>query len=210
MKERPINLKAWEVRAILDGRKTQFRGVVKPQPLEWLSWRGVISCATIKADEGKHLFTDRYPCARQAQRIRCPYGQFGDRLWVRETWRPVWEEDTGFCGVGFRAGGMPEDDRRAGGYMDGTDRWRPSIHMPRWASRITLEIESVRVERLQEISEEDAQAEGVASCGVCYGKKILPSTSTGRERYTALWEHINGPGSWAENPWVWAVTFRVV
>lgn len=86
--------------------------------------------------------------------------------------------------------------------------WRPSIFMPRWASRITLEIEAVRVDRLQNITEADAWAEGVAMSGVCYGKKILPSTATGIERYAALWDSINGEGAWDKNPWVWVVEFK--
>lgn len=199
MKERPINIKAWEVRAILDGRKTQTRRVVKPQPSGDLSWRGVISCSTIKADEGKHAFTDRYPCARQAQRIRCPYGQPGDRLWVRETWatsaalddrKPTDAEKPGM-GYGWPvwyaadSGEVTWRGAKDGGPAFTTrGKGRSSIHMPRWASRLTLEVESVWVERLSEISEEDANAE--------------------------IWKSINSPGSWAENPWVWVVTFRRV
>jgi hypothetical protein len=219
MKERPTNLKAWEIRAILDGRKTQTRRVVKPQPSEGLSWRGVISCATIKADEGKHLFTDCYPCARQTQRIRCPYGQPGDRLWVRETWAP--HADTPRYAI-YRCD-------PGGDYQDNSDgfRWRPSIHMPRTMSRITLEIESVRVERLNEINNSDAKAEGLPSAsphrhgsqGIV--KDDCPPDPYARRHYTGindcwicafrmLWQSINGPGSWDANPWVWVVTFRRV
>ena len=189
MKERPITFTAAKVRAILDGRKTQFRRIINPQPAEGLAWRGIISCSTTKAHEGMHSFTDQVPCVSQAQRIRCPYGQPGDRLWVRETWKPVWEEDTGFCGVAFGAGGMPEDDHRAGEYLNGSDHWRSPVTMPRWASRIWLEIKSVRVERLQDITEDGAAAEGADP----------------RSWFAHCWRKF-----WHENPWVWVVEFRVV
>jgi hypothetical protein len=192
------------VRAILDGRKTQTRRVVKPQP-EW-----------IRPAVGRDGIAHGYCGSGPENGIRCPYGQPGDRLWVRETWAPVWEDDTGFCGVGFRAGGMPEEDKRAGDYMDGTDRWRSPVTMPHWASRITLEIESVRVERLNEISEEDAKAEGICQFQIgdikAYGLNEADRDSmhsTAKDAYRSLWESINGPGSWTENPWVWVVTFRV-
>ena len=154
MKEKPINMTAEEVRAILDGRKTQFRRIIKPQPAEGLAWRGAISCSTVKADEGKHLFTDRYPCARQAQRIRCPFGnpRNGDRLRIKDP-------------------------------------------------RTILAIESVRVERIRDITHHDALAEGCQPHPDC-------KHNTRGDDFQRLWESINGPGSWAENPWVWVVEFR--
>ena len=116
----------------------------------------------------------------------CPYGQPGGRLWVRETFEDC-ESALHSC-VLYRAdGGTP-----------GT-KWTPSIHMPRWASRITLEITGVRVERLQDISEEDAISEGTPfPCGGWVGG------------YQKLWESIHGPGSWDLNPWVWVVEFKRV
>jgi hypothetical protein len=148
--------------------------------------------------------------------LPCPYGQPGDRLWVRETWNkfPPWE------GYFYAA-----DDHSFGiGECDDSDhiephnlRWKPSIHMPREASRLTLEITEVRVERLNEISEEDAKAEGIAyqddakEIGrgrLSHDGSVLYDTA--REAFVKLWESINGPGSWALNPFVWVITFRRV
>ena len=217
MKERPIPFKAHEVRATLEGRKSQFRRVVKPQPAD---------------DRPPMIATgDRGWDGNQFTTVRCPYGQPGDRLWGRETWgmsfvdiasgRPhvvggTWgssdRPNRGPCVV-FRADAptMPDDSPAE------TARWSPSIHMPRWASRITLEVTGVRVERLQDISEADAIAEGIerlggpASCSPWkdyrsdqrFGFYSVPSAS-----YRSLWESINGPESWGANPWVWVVEFR--
>ena len=143
MKERPIIFSGSMVRAILDGRKTQTRRAVKVEK----------GFAITNPEPPPHF----YPC---------PYGQPGDRLWVRET-------------------------------------WKPSIHMPRWDSRLTLEIVSVRVERLQDISKEDAESEGVAIIeSVDHGKQ------SARGQFAIVWESINGHGSWALNPWVWVIEFK--
>jgi len=145
--------------------------------------------------------------------VKSPYGKPGDRLWVRETWAPDFEPYEFI----YRA----DDGMFA-------SRWRPSIHMPRWASRITLEVESVRVERLQDISEEDAIAEGIQANSKDGGITVKYGISdrdgwpgnddhgwhwhewckTPREAYLKLWEKINGPGSVQANPWVWVVTFK--
>jgi hypothetical protein len=183
-KERPIIFSAPMVQAILDGRKTQTRRIVKPQPDEcwWPIQNRTAGCsdAVFQSEAGLGR--------REVHRIRCPYGSPGDRLWVRETWRPSQVEGKAWyaatCGDGLHG------------------RWRPSIHMPRWASRLTLEITGVRVERVQEISEADAYAEGIA-----------PWTSPEQTfspvvRYHELWDSINGPGSWASNPWVWVLSFK--
>jgi hypothetical protein len=156
----------------------------------------------------------------------CPFGETGERLWVRETFihEPVdycWEASVSVPSQPsitiYRA---DAEDPRGG-------RWTPSIHMPRWASRITLEIKSVRVERLNEISEEDAIAEGVACERVVVDANCNGGVHTevhadryfhdaddqegfedGISAYAALWQSINGPGSWAANPWVWVVSFK--
>jgi hypothetical protein len=194
VKERPINLKEWEVRAILDGRKTQTRRVVKPQPKEEAVLGFLIpqpnakgSCAHFHAVDEKGVHTkDLTVCF--------PYGQPGDRLWVREKWMDLRGEDR---------------------------RWKSPVTMPRWASRITLEIESVRVERLNEISEEDAITEGLAEyvpqrddlreAGKWWdGPSGVSAFRDPRNAYAAIWEADNFPGSWDENPRVWAVTFRLV
>ena len=181
MKERPIIFSGPMVRAILDGRKTQTRRAVKPQPL-WVASPGV-PFKTMDADP--------------KGTINCPYGQPGDRLWVRESHYMILQTHDGGAGaVEYRADYC---DELASGI-----RWRPSIHMPRSASRITLEVVSVRVERLDEISEEDAKAEGYKS------QSIMENPDAGRLWFRDLWESINGPGSWAKNPFVWVVEFKRV
>lgn len=215
-RERPILFSGSMVRALLAGTKTQTRRVVK--------LRGYPG-ADVVVHDGKVWKPSRVDYAGF---VECPYGRPGDRLWVRETWRHI-------------EGGAIYDS--AGGMMDAfedetiyrADRptypgpWKPSIFMPRWASRITLEIESVRVERLQDISGEDAMAEGLKAITkdgrlTKYGipdSDGLPGTdNTGWpwnewrispvDAYCVLWEIINGHGSWAANPWVWVVGFRRV
>lgn len=195
MKERPILFSAPMVRAILEGRKTQTRRVVKHAPAPW---------------NAEHTAWDM-TC--------CPYGQPGDRLWVRETWGAhfMWDD--------VPPSGIPNDGKACLFYMaDGfstggcsqtrRDKWRPSIHMPRWASRITLEIAGVRVERLQDISEKDAQAEGamyhdgrgIGHSGWRHDYKDVHVDA--RSSFYRLWQEINGPGSWDANPWVWVVEFK--
>lgn len=183
MKERPILFSGAMVRAILEGKKTQTRRVCK-----------------FALPPGR--FADS---AVMRMFGGCPYGQAGDRLWVRETWASMAENN--MCHVAddeyvYRAT-SPEFGETFEGW-----RWRPSIHMPRAVSRITLEITGVRAERVQEISEEDAQAEGCA--GVAYsgpdgGDGVLPSWE-----YRQLWDSINGKRGfgWDVNPWVWVIEFR--
>ncbi len=196
MRERPILFSAPMVRAILAGAKTQTRRVVKPQP--WAS------CCIEEGFEGEPPFVysalggngpghdvseTRSPC-------RCPYGQPGDRLWVREAYRLCAEADA-----------TPPRDTDAAyrvwyeadaPHQPGFGKLRPAMFMPRWASRITLEVTGVRVERLQDISTGDCWAEGIESS---------PDVNPLHE-YCDLWESINGPGSWDANPWVWVVEFR--
>lgn len=180
MKERPILFSASMVRAILEGRKTQTRRVVKRIPLEWL-------------ESGLHPDFVAFP-----ENGLSPYGQPGDRLWVRESWayHPDFPEST--HRAIYRADPGVEND---------VPRWRPSIHMPRWASRINLEVTGVRVERLQEISESDAKAEGCSVPEIIYPDEPKEHYSYAAA-YKHLWESINGPGSWDANPWVWVVEFR--
>lgn len=184
MKERPILFSAPMVLALLAGTKTQTRRSVKSQPTaepgrdgSWM-W-GHKDLGGLFAE---HVFGD---C--MAKLAPCPYGTPGDRLWVRETFAPA-----------------DSDDARAGRWeyrADNPDplcmKWKPSIFMPRSASRLTLEVTGVCVERLQQISEADAKAEGV---GYHVGGPVLA--------YRTLWKSINGAGSWKANPWVWVVTFK--
>lgn len=164
------------VRAILAGRKTQTRRIVKP-----------LHMATVDAEQFPIL-------------AMCPHGRPGDRLWVKETWGALPHMMGGVQRetLRYRADGEYQNER-------GTWRWRPSIHMPRWASRITLEITDVRVERLQDISEADAKAEGVSMPD---GTPTPPDFWSYQQEFRHLWEQINGPGSWDANPFVWVVTFR--
>jgi len=175
MKERPILFSAPMVRAILEGRKSQTRRVIKPQPLNVLFHQG----QWIQAS-----------CEREPKDIAlvCPYGQPGDQLWVRETWLSL-----PLGGLTYRA---TETCANVGG------QWRPSIFMPRSASRITLEVTAIRAERVQHITEADALAEGIHCDGVTPLKT----------QYAALWEYfLSKRGySWFDNPWVWVVSFRRV
>jgi hypothetical protein len=225
MKERPILFSAPMVRAILEGRKTQTRREVK------LKHFGLPRVTWNKPVDG--FIQEFLKSAPMSGIIRqCPYGQPGDRLWVRENCRAEELKYAG-CedGVRYPADGAwrPIDNTR-----DAADKWLdlasygmkksgrpecrtvPSIHMPRWASRILLEIVSIRVERLQDISDagpqNDCTAEGVFHCGMeCptydqwHGSGIR---SAEKFLYRQLWEQINGPGSWAANPWVWVVEFK--
>ena len=155
----------------------------------------------------------------------CPHGQPGDRLWVRESWSPDPPDVDGWgytAWAGCREGriaGVPERFRHprfcnyAADWLHGPICWTPSIHMPRWASRITLEITSVRVERLQDISEANALAEGIVrqpDGGYGLADTTHYHFTDPRQSYFSLWEAINGAGSVEANPWVWAVQFRKV
>jgi hypothetical protein len=185
--ERPIPFSAPMVRAILAGTKTQTRRVVKGWPLELLSTPANFTPEYVAHPENK----------------ACPYGRPGDRLWVRET-----HMDLGACYI-YRADPGAEKERAL---VAPGQRWKPAIHMPRAASRITLEVTGVRVERLQAISEADALAEGIVETCGGYG---LPAgehyhAADPRQSYFSLWEAINGPGSVEANPWLWCVEFRRV
>jgi hypothetical protein len=190
MKERGIIMQGESVLGILEGRKSQTRRVIKPQP-------------TIITDQdhfrnylqihGRGVWFEGDP------NKTCPYGQPGDRPWVRET----------FCDLGagdnriiYKASfdDLTAEMMRQSGH--GTPIWKPSIFMPRWASRITLEIVNVRVERVQDISEEDAKAEGVT----------CPSFINPRQAYYDLWDSINAERGygWDVNPYVWVIEFKVL
>jgi len=212
VKERPILFSGAMVRAILAGRKTQTRRVMKDAPLGAAAYclgvyKGVWGIhEDVNRDEGVHRF-------------KCPYGVPGDRLWVRETWAPSKALDD--VPTMRLASGFPCEYRAGGTSIDGLERlverggWRPSIFMPRKASRILLEVTEVRVERLQGISEADAMAEGVERIELgpfqVAGLPVHPMTSSYKEAFEKLWETINGKRApWASNPWVWVVGFKRV
>ena len=192
MKERPILFNGAMARAILSGAKTQTRRVVKARADKDMGPRCVLQPHEIAGEVNGGSYRNS------------PYGQPGDWLWVRETWARDDEDDA----LMYRAdvGRDMNADAWEQGRLEGVPRykWRPSIHMPRWASRITLEITEVRVDRLHDISEADAGAEGVSA------KHTADADYTAREKYSVLWEQINGAGSWDANPWVWVVSFRRV
>jgi hypothetical protein len=215
MKVTPIIMSAPMVRALIDGRKTQTRRIIKPQPAD---------------DIRPHTFPNpnaqgwisgvRHEYGRQTAHF-CLFGKNGDILWVRENvWLP--------CEASFGELRNGADTWKPHYYADGlTDYdieqykewgWKPtpSIHTRRRVSRLTLELSEVRVERLQDISEEDAVAEGIeardagsigmfrdySGCDPVYGASPVLS-------YQSLWESLHGPGSWEASPWVWALSFRV-
>lgn len=216
VKERPIIFSAAMVRAILEGRKTQTRRIVKGRALEWLD------------DSG---FTPEY--VSSPENGLCPYGKPGDRLWVRETFslETAVEDEAPPHSDGRPLLRRPEDD--FDGYQplwtqphyNATDpardlcceregcaicrdhdcgpHWKPSIHMPRWASRILLEVVSVRVERLSDILEADARAEGISREGV---PEDVPDSVV----FNKLWDDIHGVGAFEMNPWLWVVEFKRV
>ncbi|UAN58976.1 hypothetical protein [Serratia sp. JSRIV004] len=232
MKERPMLFNGDMVRAILDGRKTQTRRVMKPQPepCDYVdehgkprgghSWPSNIFQTMLHVEEelqnGKGDWVGLVGDA-------CPFGDIGDRLWVRETFMDLTgtgiEAITGqFEGYTYRADTTPYGDEVRKEYKL---KWTPSLHMPRKACRLVLEITAVRVERLNDISEEDAKAEGVGSAtwfaanGVPEDKweslgeheALQPSHIN---RFATLWESIYGAESWQANPWVWVIEFKRV
>lgn len=206
MKERPILFSAPMVRAILEGRKTQTRRIVKPRP-------GTDMEAVLRNNRGE------WPC---------PYGSPGDRLWVRETHAQFavgegLDSPVPQC-VAYRA---TCDEDGGFDYVNGRDeiarlkvtKWTPAIHMPRWASRLELDVTGVRVERLNAITEEDAWAEGVDPFLVRYPSFGADQCIEGdrvdekpfRTSFVCLWDEINGNRAlFSSNPWVWVVEFKRV
>lgn len=211
VREKPILFSAPMVKAILNGTKTQTRRIIKPQPpKEFDALYGGINGPFWMRTGAEHedSWPPQYPNGRGF--LPCPYGAPSHELFVKETWRTKSQWD------GLKPSELPiANEFMVSPFIaydaDGPSRelhgkTRPSIFMPRWASRITLEIESVRVERLQDISEEDAIAEGCKD----WMEPWRPGSLSARVLYSKLWESINGPGSWAKNPWVWALNFKRV
>jgi hypothetical protein len=230
MKERPIIMGAESVRAILEGRKTQTRRVVKPQP-KFIGAPNV----PFKTDD-----------ANPRGIIDCPYGKVGDRLWVRENWGVVshtFDENENICDWKPNRPATPIQELKFGtGYYDGhviyeadggfewnagddcsietKSDWKSSMFMPRSASRITLEITDIRVERVQDITAKDATAEGVGrlfEIDVAFDGKFTDIPFNMEEglavhQFARLWDSINAKRGypWEKNPCVWVLTFKVV
>lgn len=194
MKERPILFSGPMVRAILEGRKTQTRRIAKDR-------------------DGITVHPNGQVLARGGwlPELCCPYGKPGDRLWVKETFQM--HATLAGIRVTYREGNADAwiEPPETWEMIPDDNHWRPSLFMPRWASRITLEIEAVRVERIIEITAEDCIAEGIYQQG---GQWIIDGSVTGlgwmqpEGAYRELWESINGLGSWDANPWVWVIQFR--
>lgn len=239
MKERGMIFNSEMVRAILNGRKTQTRRVIK----------GVDGETSFNPEwdiNGEEIFVvlgekDRTGMNPVLGAISCPFGSVGDRIWVRETWGVVsheldedgriqpWSPDRPATAIhempfgnGYYSGHAiyaadgdftwGDDD----GYEDGRSCWKPSIHMPRAACRILLEVIGVRVERLNGISETDAEAEGIdmealfdaQDCYDCIADQNMTGRPTVTGAFKYLWESIYGEESWKANPWVWVIEFK--
>jgi len=224
MRERPILLNAEMVRAVLDGRKTQTRRIIQ-SPAKNMQANGqkVIDYRE-PGDKwyGDHVFSMRNQSGtwcdytKEQFLAKCPFGAVGDRLWVRESFyeHGHWQgggydpEDSYFVSdkqVLYPADGIQRPSERK---RDDFWRSRPSIHMPRWASRITLEITGVRVERLQDITNQDAMAEGIGHLYAYDESQPTPKDAT--RRFAELWQSIYGEESWQANPWVWVIEFKRV
>lgn len=200
MRERPILFAGPMVRAILNGEKIVTRRVMKPFQVPTLDDDG--RWYSVAQRDPKWGFavdgeTERECANALAASLCCPHGAPGDRLWVRETYG-----DAG-CRLTYRA------DLDDGAHCM-VKKWIPSIHMPRSASRILLKITTVRVERLQDISDEQCVAEGIGVTKHAVGVKLTSphDESVPRAMFRELWQSINGAESWAANPWVWVVEFR--
>ncbi len=229
--ERPILFSGPMVRAILEGQKTQTRRVVKlpaefqPESVEHVDFHSLWGPDAWLFRGSAKVGDETLTVSRGVQ---CPYGLPGDRLWVREA-HSIHNAYGQHRGDGKRWGpwgGLPNtvspDATKIAYYREGFDRcaprWRPSIHMPRWASRITLEITDVRVERLQDITAEYVTAEGVGTLGESmWGERWWvgapqAAVNDAKVDFSILWDSINAKRghSWASNPWVWVVQFQQV
>lgn len=191
-KERPILFNAEMVNAIFSGRKTQTRRIMGNQPAGQ-------DLETVHVRHNDDFNFQWYGNLGESSYFPCPLGKPGDQLWVREAFA------TGLCTkstLAYRATHRPEDLEE--GWFEKI-KWTPSIHMPRWASRINLLITGVRVERLQDISEQDAMAEG---CAYGKGNGEIDLAVRPENHFPTLWASIYGAESWQANPWVWVIDFE--
>lgn len=204
-KEHPILFSGPMVKAILDGRKMQTRRVVKPQPNEvGFGLNCEVRPYCTGTDWPLAYYEKRGACWNSSPKLECRFGARGDRLWVKETYGPC---DGGFCYRASEGPNVKPDD----------GKWHPSIFMFRTASRITLEITGMRVERLQDIDPRDCIDEGIdfkkheCGCETCaQSSKLCPATGSSLiMEYSELWDSINRKSHpWSSNPWVWVITFK--
>jgi hypothetical protein len=241
-KDRPIIFHARSIKGILSGRKTQTRRIMKPQPPEWCTEFGYTAFTPDASISGR----GRYEGEPAEKFFKCRYGKRGDRLWVRETWQPLRtqtaEEQSRVAAIleRFRSGQVKDivgeamamsSVGRSGEltYLYAADfgdwayhvdsdlrPWKPSIHMPRVASRFILDVVSIRVERVQDISEKDALAEGLIrnTVGWWLGQERpdadqhSPQFGYHAPAFAQLWDDTNGKGAWQRNDWVWVIEFK--
>ncbi|HBR2315728.1 TPA: hypothetical protein L9P45_003526 [Klebsiella pneumoniae] len=242
MTERGMIFNAEMVRAILDGRKTQTRRIMTVQPQSSEFGLRYIAESSLAKEVGMYFWSQSDACGMKARSkpFACPYGKPGDRIWVRETWSSDFanyypNDRVWYAADNNRRLDIEVVDGVRGIYSPESDvhvpfRWRPSIHMPRWASRILLEITDVRVERLNAISEEDAQREGVHA--EVWDQTVVARNYAARDEFfqfwsedmphyvemnqlyrssfRSLWESIYGSENWLANPWVWVIEFKRV
>lgn len=205
MKERGMIFNGEMVRAILDGRKTQTR-----RPIKWKQTRFT--------EIGEREDGSKWPWSEDAEHAcdfwhPCPFGAVGDRIWVRETWA---EAGASAPDLKLYRANYPEHVPSIYENVPPAEeiRWTPSIHMPRWASRILLEITDVRVERLNSIHDVDAMREGIQNLTTCshadFGIPGVVNAQHPVRAFQLLWESIYGADSWRANPWVWVIEFKRV
>lgn len=215
IKERGMLFGPEMVKAILAGIKTQTRRAIKYQPMDMQGTEPyLIECSKTglgvyfegyEPDEGRLWWypDNREPHDATPSHECCPYGKIGDKIYVRETWCIC--DNRGMLGPCYRA----SFDKTTPKACDGMRKWKPSIHMPKLAARIWLEIKDIRVERVKDISDEDALAEG---CKEWHSKKAwvekLNHPGNYRNSYHALWDSIYG--NWDKNPWVWVIEFEII
>lgn len=215
MKERPILFTPENAQKVHFGTKTQTRLIVR-WPL-WVTHDDKLKLSLQSPATGLAYYIDGQP----VKRFTCPYGQPGDRLWVRETFcagDPAHPPGIGIIPRTQIKPGMKVVYRATAEFGDEPPPWRPSIYMPRWACRTALKLTAVHVEQLDKISAEDAIAEGieyhnghgVGHSGYRHESKHGFVYPTAKEAYRVLWESINGPELWALNPWVWVLEFTRV
>ena len=198
MKERGVVFNDDMVRAILEGRKTQTRRPVKNVRAD--------NCLVIRKPTKKRngVYTHVMDAPKHGL---CPFGNVGDRIWVRETFNAFWLDNDVIQEIKDGVSLASELCDYKADYSDSSkpaEGWTPSIHMPRWASRILLEITDVRVERLHDMSEADAKAEGASPATY----KITPPEAVYRVGFGDIWRSIYGQDNWLSNPWVWVIEFE--